>query len=663
MSKRRLLGYFLLGVVLTVGIVTAATSVYDVPQSGTVPYGVDNGPTAYLTGDINISGDFVDGQTLDLDTNSGNITFHSNGDTNLSIDSTEITGPWTNITSVTAGSTWIEISPEDKPQVDTRGDVNALSIYETIALDDDTADFYYAGTDGGTVSVRLYSLPANTKVAALDANTLAPLDSGTADSNGNITFDLPASDHTVLLSTDSTDDTPQFANPDPTGVVSDTPNELSVDVSDADFPSDEVNVSIYLDGAKIHSENITSNSTVTTSNFGTLDLGDHTWAVNATDYYGNQNSESYDFTLPSNITLRNETNASQIITGKNITAKFYSSNGDVVVQKSDSNNDGNISLRGLPNTEFVVVFEGDDYHDRRAYIESIVEQQNFYLLNSTAFPLDNGAVFTRFVYEDRTGSFPQSDTTLRVQRAVDPNNDSTYQWETIAGDYWGAAGEFPFTGEYNERYRLLVKNQETNESRILGTHIPVASGSKNIIVGQIVFEAENATGRYYDAVVNENTSNLQVYYQDPTNKTTNLNIVVYERGNQSNELYNSTVSGPLGEHALSIPLSEDEETTNWVVKFDGQHASDTSGVYGEVLVGDVAFPLPLDAGILAAFSYAFVTFIMLLYGPRTATIGAWAGVLVFIGLVFVGWIPGGIVVIVLPVIAAAGGTIYKEAVP
>jgi hypothetical protein len=510
-------------------------------------------------------------------------------------------------------------------------------------------------------------LPANTQITAVGSNGKF-LDTAQSDSNGNLTLDIPLSSHVVTLKDSSDNSAPTQSNSDPANnsLVSSTPSELSIDVNDTDFPDngDNVTVEFYLDGSKIATKYTEQNGTVTTTNLpGTLDLGSHTWAVNTTDAYGNVLNNTYNFALPSNITLRNETNASEIITGKNITATFYSTNGEVVVRRSDDDQDGNISLRNLPDKSFVVTFEGEGFYDRRAFIESIGEQQNVYLLNSTQFPTsDDSAIETIFVYEDRTGQFEQDNTTLRIERAVDPDNDSEFQFETVAGDFWGAAGEFPFTGEYQARYRLVIKNQQTGDRRVLGTHIPVASGTKNIIVGQIIFNAENQTGRWYDAGINKNTSNLQWMYQDPTNGTTDLTVTIYEHGNKSNELYNQTFSGPLGTQTGSVALTNNQTDTNWIVEFDGDHSEDGS-VYGEIIVGSASFPINMDGSILAALAYAGITFLMMLYGPRVATHGAWIGVFAFAGAMTLGWIAWSIPALTIAVVAAAAGSFYKEAMP
>jgi hypothetical protein len=61
--------------------------------------------------------------------------------------------------------------------------------------------------------------------------------------------------------------------------------------------------------------------------------------------------------------------------------------------------------------------------------------------------------------------------------------------------------------------------------------------------------------------------------------------------------------------------------------------------------------------------FSMITFVMAMYGPRTSTMGAWAGALLYTGIMFIGWIafsPAGVVVVFL---AATGGTFYKEAMP
>jgi len=561
MQRRTWRALLVVGLLLGAGTMLAVNN-FQSDQASNISNGVTVSPEfsdfeLTIEGDteMNLSDAFPEPHTVDVNITEGNISLAAQNGTAATIHATNITGTYTNVSEITAGGTWIEIYPYDKQRVDVRGDLNKIAIRDT-TIDDGTVDFYISGTDNGVGTVKYYSLPATTRVVAKDANTGALLDKTTTDANGNGTFDIPLSDHSVELVTVA-DSAPVHSNPDPQGKTPDVPDTISIDVNDSDFPTDEVQTNISLDGTRIHTENITSNATVSTQNFSgdDLDLGQHTFTVNSTDAYGNFQSDTFTFEIPSNITLRNETNASQIITDKNITATFYSENGEVVVQRTDSDEDGNISLAGLPNTAFVVTFSGEGWYDRRVYIDSIFEQDSIYLLNKTAYP---DAIATTFVYEDRTDQFDQDETTLEIQRAVDPDNDDEFQFETVAGDFWGAAGEFPFTGQFQQRYRLVVTNRETGDN--------------------------------------------------------------------------------------------------------GQHSSGER-VFAEVITGGNSYGIPIDADILASIAYVLLTFVMSLYGPRTALAGAWAGV-GFLGFVMVmQWVTVPVATITVAMLIAAGGTVYREAVP
>lgn len=303
MRSTRTQTLIILGLVvgLLAGVALAAT--FAPGDAGKVSDGVTfqspDGMEVTITGETNVSMEsmFPDSRTVDLTTESGNATFAADSSASATIHETEITGTWTNMTSVTAGATWIELNPEDKQRIETRGDVNALSI-TSMAVDDGTVDMYYAGSDGGTVSVQVYGLPANTELGAIDANSGELLDGVNTDSNGVATFDMPASSHNVELQT-TDNDAPSLSNPDPAAdatVVSED-QTLSIDVSDPQLSNgDDVDVTIDVNGSLVDSQTISSNGTVSTTVTG-LSEGDHTWTVTATDTYGETTTQSYSFTV------------------------------------------------------------------------------------------------------------------------------------------------------------------------------------------------------------------------------------------------------------------------------------------------------------------------------------------------------------------------------
>lgn len=664
-GRRRRAFYLIVIVVLSAaaGVVVADFLSNSVPVEGPVSIGSPSGSVnATLTGtaDVNMTNPWPDADTVELNTSEGNVTFSSTGTTGVTIAATEINGTWTNVTALSVDGSTLTVIPEDKQEFRIEGTATAVSM-RSVTPDDGTVDFVATGPGNDRSALTITGLSASTEYTAIDMSSGTAAGQAQSDGSGVLTMDVETTGNPMRLVTGDQTNAPVQDNAAPQGEVSSEPSDLSVDIHDADFPTDDVDVTISLDGSQIHSETVSSNGTVTTSNFGSLDLGAHTWTVNTTDDYGLHTNATYNFELPRNITFRNETNASQIVTGVDLTATFYSEDGTTVVERSDSNDDGNISLSGLPNTQFVVVVEADGFYTRRMYLESIFEQSNIYLLNSTAFP---NAIDTTFVYEDRTGEFPSDDTTLRVQRAVDPDNDDTFQWETVAGDFWGAAGEFPFTGETNARYRLIIENSQGTQ-RNLGTHIPVADGTKNVVVGRLQWPIINGTGRNADASLDQDTNSILVTYQDPPENTSEVRIRVVELGNRSNEIADQNfTSGPYGTLNANITgLTDNETETSWIVIVNATTDADGNQVFEMPVGSGAGIDWPVDPMMLGSMAWIALTFIACLYGPRTATLGAWTLVItaaMFMVLQIV-YIPTASLLVAAGV--AAGGTLYREALP
>jgi len=88
---------------------------------------------------------------------------------------------------------------------------------------------------------------------------------------------------------------PGIDSPSIDGVTRYENNELAVDVTDGDFDADgdSVDVGIYVDGAQVHTETITSNSRVSVD-VGPYADGNYTWHAEAVDEYGYKTvSEDY----------------------------------------------------------------------------------------------------------------------------------------------------------------------------------------------------------------------------------------------------------------------------------------------------------------------------------------------------------------------------------
>jgi len=332
--------------------------------------------------------------------------------------------------------------------------------------------------------------------------------------------------------------------------VTSQPSALSVDVDADAYPA---TVEFTLDGQSVGTDTVTSDGTASTS-ISADDLGEYQWSATVTDGVAQTDSVSASFETPSDLTLREEHDPDDVADDTTATLRFFTVDGDIAIEREST--DGKINLTGLPNSPFVLFVQSDDYYNRRVYIESIFEQQDVFLLNSTEYARgDNDAIRSRFVYEDLTGQFPREDTTIQIQRAIDINDNGTAQYRTVTGDFWGASSEFEAILQYGIRYRILLTNRETGQTTVAGSHFPTEDLSQTIRVSGLVAEAANASGIYSNARFNDTDQDIEIAYRDPADKTDSLRIIVESRDG-SQELYNQTVTSSLGMYSNTIQLND-----------------------------------------------------------------------------------------------------------
>lgn len=353
-TRRRIWALVFVGFITVFVAAPVLGAIFDntVEQSGDVSYVAPNGPNATLVGDTNVSLNdpsqvFPFSNTVNLTTEAGNFTAISNGDTNFTIQTTEITGAYTNITGVDASSNSLTVDPEDKAKISLNGDAE-FAYWTDYQLDDGTTDLVIGNSTGGSTDVTFYGLQADTLVTAVNKTTDTPLAIGTTDSNGDITFTISHSTQTVLLQSGDQTSIPEQSNPSPTGKLQQEPTQISIDVNDTDFPDDEVSVDIDLDGSDLTSTTLTQNDTVTAAIPASGKLaGDHSWTVNTTDKYGNTRIETYDYRVPGELYIRNETNTSQLVDSPvNVTVRFLAD--DEIIERSTDT--GIVDLTGSPQS-------------------------------------------------------------------------------------------------------------------------------------------------------------------------------------------------------------------------------------------------------------------------------------------------------------------------
>lgn len=528
------------------------------PVSGGVTVANNNGLNVTVTGTTEMDlTNFTDGSdTITVVTEAGNATVSSPGAANVTLHKDEITGSWTNITSIDATTNEVTVDPSDKPAVTMGKEVTSVNVSDTVKADDDTTDFVYNGTDGLTSKVVVRGLQPGVIYHATDANSDALLDVATADSNGKLAFDsLSNSEHTVEV--ESAQAGPSLSNPSPEGPQNTYPTTVSVDVTDDDFPAEEVDVTFYLDNSQVGTDTLTSEGTASTT-ISAPTPGEHTVRAEAEDAAGNQNNLTWTFSTPDNLTIRRAQDPWSIIDDRQVNVTFYQD--DVIVDRNTST--GNVSLEGLNvDEQFVVEAETRGYRDSYLVISDITVQNTIYMLNASA---DRSNV--TFVLRDETGgTFENNNASLEIQRPV--NVTGTKTWVSIHSDEFGVDG-VTLDLETGQRYRLIISNDQ-GDKRMLGSYTPQGDETRQLTVSAVDGElvTPDSDFRVNASYLNTSSQNYVKFgFNDTTSSTDKLTVNIHERGNTSNILLaNTTFGGPLGTVSLTEPIPADQEDTEWVV--------------------------------------------------------------------------------------------------
>lgn len=655
--RRVILAVALLALVLASVVVAASVFTSDpTPYQGEEVFGVHDGPEVVLVAegetDLNLEDMFANDE-LDIQTSEGQLTLGGDPGVSARLNVDDIEGEQTALSDLSGGTNWLYIDPADKQRLDVRGDVSAVQ-FGDVALDDGEADLEIVGSSGGTADIRLYDLPADEQIVLYDRNTGDLLVDEQTDGSGTLDtdFELTSANQQIEVRTADSFDAPTLTDPEPEGEVTEIPEELSINVSDGVYP---IEVTFEFEGEEIHTTEIEEGGTVTTP-VDVTDLGEYEWSVTAEDAIGQTTTRDVAFETPRELTIREEHDPETIVDDATVTLRFFTSDGTIAIERETE--DGTLDMEGLPNSDFVVFIQSDEYYDRRAYLGSIFEQEELYVLSETEFPRgENDAVQSRFTYTDLTGEFPRADTTIQVQRAIDIDGDGTSEWRTVAGDFWGAGGEFQTVLEHGERYRLFVQNQETGETNMVGTHIPTEDLAYEIRTSGLTQEAADSTGIYANADLDVEHSVIEYVYNDPTNETEELQVRVISREDDT-IMHEETVGGPLGPYQGVVELNETQVEQDWVVELESdQHRSAVP-----VGAGTIGLPAPVPGWVMAFLMSMAVTFVGALYGPRTAVLGAWAMVFVASGAAMFGWAFSWPAVIVATLVAV-GATFYGKVMP
>lgn len=351
---------------------------------------------------------------------------------------------------------------------------------------------------------------------------------------------------------------PSVSNLSPTGEISQRNITLSADLSDTDFgltQSDSVTVEFFVDNSSVGTDSLSANGTASVS-YTASTGGSHDWYVVASDSYNESTtSPTATFKSPSVLYLRREGNPDELVDSATVRVTAYY--GDKVRRENIS--DGSMNLTGFPIGEPIIIrTNASGYYTRTAVIESVYQQNSAYLLSD-----QTDAYLLRYQLQDLTGEYPESETVLFVER--DLKRNGSVEWRTIAGDNFGVEG-VPVNLRADERYRIRIKNLDTNQSTVIGAYTAIQNETVTLSTGSATIQLPETDRDYtYAAEENETAQQIIVSYEDSANQTESLKITIHERFNESNVLVDNA-SFSTNDLWYQTSLTANQTNKTWVAE-------------------------------------------------------------------------------------------------
>lgn len=351
---------------------------------------------------------------------------------------------------------------------------------------------------------------------------------------------------------------------------------------------------------------------------------------------------------PEKMRIYNETAPNDLVNNTTVEVTVFADQTTV----TRTTNDGTINMSGLPTDQKLVIqAKADGFFERTVVIDSIYEQEQIFLLNKSVSSAE-----VRFVIDDKTGAFDTDSTEIRILKPITQNGSTEYR--IAAADYAGVNG-LTTNLEEGARYRLVVRNDD-GDRRVLGSYTASVSETVTLTIGEVKLGAKDPTDEYqWDATFENETGPTATFsFVDENASTTDLNVVIHEYGNESNEVFNSTYAGPISSLKLSEPLPNDKR---WVVAWSAERNGEV--ISASRIIGPNAgwVDIGLDEKWTSFTSIGLLILVGGMFGGIRSDLGG-VVVALFGGMLwFVGWLPsaigGGAVVLglAIPIMVMAKG--------
>jgi hypothetical protein len=443
--------------------------------------------------------------------------------------------------------------------------------------------------------------------------------------------------------------------------VSGTNMTMSIPVNDSDFGTvqgEQVDVDFYVDGDYEGTKTLTSNGTATMTATN-LPSGKHSWHVEVSDKWGGSATASFGTAVGITLSIHDGDNVSQLLDDRAVTVEILATNSNSDFKVTRTTSDGIVRFNGVPHEQLAVRLEADGYQTRRVIIDHPYKRPNRHtiMLNKS-----KSSTFEQcFELDSKGAGFPPSDSWLTIESYIDG------KWRDVTGTYFGSTNLACVGVTDDQEYRLVVS--DGTHTRDLGGYTADKSFSDQVIPLSIteIDVGLGSSGKPYtvdaSGSVNQTTGegSINVTFRSNEQSIEDLHLVIYERGNEDDPVFEKTVLGPVEAYSGSVPISANQTDKTYVMEWDAAKNGSTIDGRQYVSVGKTTVDIGLSSSWKRVAGAGLVLFVGAIFGPISAPIGAVVTGGFSAGLWFVGWLDVQVGVIIYAVSIAVAFYVANRA--
>jgi len=374
-------------------------------------------------------------------------------------------------------------------------------------------------------------------------------------------------------------DAPSLNNASPSGgtFVDSSSTQLSIDYNDPENTDGTVTFYLYNKTSDKFEPvdtvtGVSDGGTATTTVSGLE--GQVTWYAEAENGLGtNFSSSNFEFQVAGTLEVRQSVDTTSNLDSVQINATISST--ETAFQTTRSTNDGVFELTNLPDEQLKIELGADGYENRSLIISSPSGEYVTTMIQDT-----QDSYTQSFELSDQSGEYPPEETRVVLQTVIDG------EYRDTASDSFGVTNQADVQLVDDATYRVKIVNSDGDVRQLnefAADNESVGQRVVTLTVESLGLDLSPDATYGFDASIKydnpddprNSTGTIDISYEDKGEVSQDLRVGIYERGNQSNEIYSTRIRGDANSFSTTVGITNNQTDKTWVVEYSVDRNGET----------------------------------------------------------------------------------------